>query len=88
MFVRPCLRFMFGTKHAGQDSKTEFDPAMAKFNLVVPSRNCLDNFFPQYVMIKEEMKPGINKGILKLIAGRKSNVYHVITFDGKKIVPN
>lgn len=63
---------MFGTKHAGQDSKTEFDPAMAKFNLVVPSRNCLDNFFPQYVMNKKEMKPGINKGILKLIAGRKS----------------
>ena len=95
MFGGRFVRFMQGFKHkgsilAGESPRGMYDPFNTSVNFAVPSESILNSFCPIDSLkdLKGEIEPGIVNPLLEMYAETSSDKSHVLSFDGKKIIPN
>ena len=89
------IRYMQGFKHKGSfihgtAEKGKYDPLLSKVNFAVPSESILSSFSPieSLQSVNGDIGPGIVSPLLKRNTEHNVNKSHVLSFDGKKIVPN
>ena len=95
LFGGKFTRFMQGFKHkgfitTGQANKGDLDPSLTSINFAVPSDRVLSTYCPITSLkdCNETIQPGPIKPLLDICGQSHSNKSHVLSFDGKKIVPN
>ena len=88
------LRFMKGFEQKGSiihgvSQKRCFDPLDTVINFAVPHENVLSGFCPVESMKDyKTVGPGKVEPVLNIYASSKREQSQILTFDGKKIIPN
>ena len=95
LFGAQFLRFMQGFKHKGHvtlgmSEKGYYDPAETSVKFTVPNKQVLADFSP--ISALQTCTGSVFQGSIKPIIDMNNSdlnrTSHVLTFDGKKIVPN
>ena len=95
LFGSKFIRFMEGFKHkgfvaSGDTQKGCYDPLKTTVNFAVPADPVLSAFCPFSGLekYKNGVPPGIIQPTVEMYATHGEAKSHILTFDGKKVVPN